>query len=306
MAYRFSPLESIERGVQRAAVEQLDLALDKLGGEGDLDTRVHDVRKHLKKLRGLVRLVRFEIGQECFERENACFRDAGGALSAARASAAWRACLDDLGERFALNPLTLKAARCKLIVLRGASVGDALGARLPVVAQTLAAAKTRVAAWPIRRDEWSVLGDGLTLTYARGRRAMKRAYAAPDDALFHEWRKRVKYHWCHVRLVQDLWHKPLKMRRRALKRLADLLGDDHDLSELKGVLAGPPGDGDRRFSELILLAEERQAELREDARHLGQRAYAERPKHLERRFATYFSAWRAHAEHRAHKSTGEH
>lgn len=298
MAYRFSPYESIEQGVQRVALEQLDLAIGKLGGDGDLDTRVHDVRKHLKKLRGLVRLVRFEIEQECFERENACFRDAGRSLSTVRASAALLACLDDLGERFSPNPLTLKAARRKLVDLRDASLGDAIDAHLPAVEQTLAQAKARVASWPILRDDWRVIGEGLTLTYARGRKAMRRAYAAPADALFHEWRKRVKYHWCHVRLVQDVWHKPLKMRRRALKRLADLLGDDHDLGELKSLLGGPPGDEDRRFAELIALAEERQTELRDAAHHLGKRAYAERSQHLERRFATYFSAWRAASEAR--------
>lgn len=293
MAYRLLPFESIEQGVQRIAVEQLDLAMGKLRGPGDLDTRVHDLRKHLKKLRGLVRLVRFELGQECFEREMACFRDAGRALGAARASAAWLACLDDLGKRFAPNSLVLEAAHHQLIERRAAAVGEVLDARvLPSVEQKLDQAKTRVSGWAIRHDTWKVIGNGLTLTYARGRQAMKRAYAAPEDALFHDWRKRVKYQWCHVRLLQDLWHKPLKMRRRALKQLSDLLGDDHDLAELRSAL----GERNRQFSDLIALAHQRQAELRLAAQQLGQRVYAERPKQLERRFSAYFSAWRMHSQ----------
>ena len=53
---------------------------------------------------------------------------------------------------------------------------------------------------------------------------------------FHEWRKRVKYHWYHCRLLKNLYKPLMKARRDEAKHLADLLGDDHDLSMLDLLL----------------------------------------------------------------------
>jgi hypothetical protein len=33
---------------------------------------------------------------------------------------------------------------------------------------------------------------------------------------FHEWRKRVKYHWYHLGLLRELW--PASMELRLMKR----------------------------------------------------------------------------------------
>lgn len=82
MSYRLLEDEPLHLGVSRIAYEQIDEALGYLQDSGDaLDEAVHETRKCLKKLRGLLRLVRKEIGETVYKRENVMFRDAGRLLS---------------------------------------------------------------------------------------------------------------------------------------------------------------------------------------------------------------------------------
>src|SRR5947209_5639299 len=63
-------------GLRRIALGQLDLAIDLLGADGVPDAKsVHEIRKALKRLRALVRVLRHELGEEAFSRENAALRD---------------------------------------------------------------------------------------------------------------------------------------------------------------------------------------------------------------------------------------
>jgi CHAD domain len=78
---RFRPGEGerVPDGVGRIACRQLDVSIERLEGHTDEDrgTAVHETRKSLKRLRATVRLVRDELGDEAYRRENAAFRDAG-------------------------------------------------------------------------------------------------------------------------------------------------------------------------------------------------------------------------------------
>jgi CHAD domain-containing protein len=74
-------------------------------------------------------------------------------------------------------------------------------------------------------------------TYARARKAWKKAArtGAPRD--YHEWRKRVKYHGHHLRLVRALCAAELADKIDPIRALDDLLGEMHDLAVLESWLA---------------------------------------------------------------------
>jgi hypothetical protein len=115
---------------------------------------------------------------------------------------------------------------------------------------------------------------------------MRAALDEPTDAHFHEWRKRVKDHWYHVRLLRNLWPRVLDAYRREVKALSEALGDDHDLALLGPVVLGEPDAfGDpaavERFLEFLAI---RRRELQDQARLLGRRIYAEKPRLLVSRF----------------------
>jgi hypothetical protein len=66
--------------------------------------------------------------------------------------------------------------------------------------------------------------------YKRGRNRLFDAYAAPSPDNFHEWRKRTKYLWYHVRILRPLWPAVLEELANEIHELSNLLGLDHDLA----------------------------------------------------------------------------
>jgi hypothetical protein len=172
--------------------------------------------------------------------------------------------------------------------------GD-LNAGLDRFAEQMRQGRLRVESWSIEGAGFDAIAPGLKKTYRRGRRAMKLAYADAAPEHFHEWRKHVKYHWYQMRLLAGLWRQEMQVRRDAADVLSDLLGDDHDLVVLRGVLTGGDYgiDLDREAADLLLaLAARRRLELQRTARSLGQRLYAEKPSRLIDRLHAYWQTWR--------------
>src|SRR5262245_3310108 len=85
MAYRLSFADDVASSVRSCAREQLAGAAEQLErADGDPVKAVHEARKHLKKTRALLRLVRPALGREAYRSENDALRDTGLALSGAR------------------------------------------------------------------------------------------------------------------------------------------------------------------------------------------------------------------------------
>ena len=72
--------------------------------------------------------------------------------------------------------------------------------------------------------------------------------------------------------------------------LGDALGEDHDLADLRAALAKKPElAGGLPASEAIMrLCVQRQDELRQAARSLGARVYAEKPRAFVDRLGAYW------------------
>ena len=59
---------------------------------------------------------------------------------------------------------------------------------------------------------------------------------------FHAWRKATKDLWYAVRLFEPAWPGPLDALAAELHALSQLLGDEHDLTVLRGALGDAGGD----------------------------------------------------------------
>ena len=95
--------------------------------------------------------------------------------------------------------------------------------------------------------------------------AFGHARRQPSDENLHEWRKRLKDLLYQLRLLQAAWPTVLGAYVQEAHRLADLLGDDHDLTVLISVLrdsAGPATLLPTSADPLIELAAQRRANCR--------------------------------------------
>jgi CHAD domain-containing protein len=294
--YRLRRKEPASDGIRRVARGRADDALGQLrdGVKGDLNPAVHEVRKDLKKLRSLLRLVRDDLGDAVYRSENVRFRDAGRMLSGARDAQVKLETLAALRERFddrlSADGLTLFIHA--LDEERG-RLGDPEGDELDRAAGAIEAGRDGVAAWPLHDDEWSLIGPGLKRSYRRGRNRFRDVRAEASDEAVHEWRKRVKDLWYHLRLVRNANKSVLGEAADEAHELSDLLGDHHDLAVLRHDAVERHelfADGD--LEQLLASISERQDELATNAISLGERLYARKPKAFERRLRSYWESWR--------------
>jgi len=315
VAYCFQTGEKVEVALRRIAAEQLEQILSELADESlSVHQRVHSARKRGKRIRGLLRLVRPGLGAAC-RRENVAIRDAGRLLSGLRDS---QTVIDAFDKVVRQNrnaegsvpevtpPLTpprqgegngtdLAAIRRGLIARREqlVRVPSDVGRRLAEFRGRIASVRQRVDRWRLKGDCRAAVRRGFKQTYARGRREMAAAYDHRSPESFHEWRKRVKDHWTHLLLLEDLCKPALKPLIELTKPLSDVLGEDHDLAVLVAELQAAPQDfgGDEAVAAFTQLAEQRRERLQAEARALGERLYVAKPKRLARRIESLWQAW---------------
>ena len=232
MSYRIGLDETVEQSIRRIAGEQLDKGLSEIGDASiDRHATVHQVRKRCKKLRGLVRLVRPAF-EKTYQNENSVFRDAARTVSGIRDAQTLIETYDDLMERFddQLNRASFGPIRSQLTrTLHGIDPVNIDG-RLISISEIFQAAKERSTRWKLKRSGPDAITDGLAKTRQRAVDCLADVRQSASTENLHQLRKRVKYHWYHMRLLRDVWKDVIKTWIDQLDRLNDLLGDDHDLA----------------------------------------------------------------------------
>lgn len=298
-ARRFAQLpgEPLPEALRRMALGQLDLAIELLGGESAggwaLDKEaIHGTRKALKRLRALVRLLRAELGERQYRREHAILRDAARRLAGARDAEVMVGTLDSLLQR---HPRKLGRRR-QLLELRKRLVAERVAAERATlndrttrgeVLRELSGLRERAQQWDLpERPGIALVERDLRRIYRDGRerkRRVARGKGSGGAHAAHAWRKRVK----DLRYAAEILGQR-SLARRADK-LAELLGEEHDLVVLAGMLPAPgraPFKGKRgKRARKALLARiaRRRRRLRKRALREGERLYGSRPKKFVRR-----------------------
>ncbi|QDU38188.1 CHAD domain protein [Maioricimonas rarisocia] len=298
MSYRLERAESVSHGIRRIAIEQIEKAI----GEIDDDTlsrhdAVHQVRKRFKKIRGLVRLVRPALGDQ-YEPINIWYRDAGRRLSEIRDATTMIECFDELAESASdvIEDAVLQSIHNRLVDRRQRieSASRPVEKTLDEIACALSEQRQQVDTWSLDDDGFDAIAGGLGKSFRRGRKTLNRAEQSPTDENLHEWRKRVKYHWFHSRLLRNVWPEVLKARINEMDRLSDLLGDDHDLAVLHETMkTSPPDDiGDAGvIPPLEGLIQQRRSDLQRQAFDVGRRVYADSAKRLTQHLGVWWDVW---------------
>jgi CYTH domain-containing protein/CHAD domain-containing protein len=295
-AYRLLADEDAAAGVRRVIASRLEKAAERLREPLDGDARaeaIHGARKDLKKARAALRLVREEVGEETFERENHALRDAARMLSASRDAEVKLETLAALVEGgagdvppgpAALWHDALSADRDRTVEGEGDQI-DAAVAAIDAVAE-------RAPEWPLRHTGWKLLSPGLDTAYTEGREAFEALPARPSFEAVHDLRKRGKDLWYQLRLLRDAWPAVLEPTAEEIHEFTDLLGDHHDLAVLAEDLEGREEIGGVHKNVLRELIAAEQHALLIDALSLGERVYAEKPGPFGRRLRAYWRAWR--------------
>jgi CHAD domain-containing protein len=304
MAYRLKLKEPLAKGVRRIAGEQLGNAAARLEGGSNPETSVHEARKSLKRTRALLRLVRPGLGETDFRKSNARLRDIARGLSAARDRDVVRALLKGLEDS---KPPMARAARQLLAALDATpAVANGSGAPHRDVGEALheiAAMRRELGDLALHPASFDTIVAGLTKSHRAGRKALALALTNPEEAeALHDLRKAAQAYWRQMILIQHAWPEACLARAAAAKLVADLLGQDHDVALLDGVLAGAEGQSlsatERRTLARYCL--KRHAELRAEALPKAQLLFVEKSDQLGARMRTLWDSAREAARAHAH------
>jgi hypothetical protein len=114
------------------------------------------------------------------------------------------------------------------------------------------------------------------------------ALKRPNADNYHRWRRRVKDHWFHVRLIEGRCANRLKSYEHRLEALDECLGEYHNFALLRSILCADPFVSRVETARRLRLIRQYQAQLRRHARSLGARLYHERPRRFVRRVRAFW------------------
>ena len=294
MGYRLHPGETIQDEVRRIADRQLEQAIAGLRAVGDpeSDASVHSARRHVKKVRALIRLIRPALGPR-YRAVNRRLREVNRTLSPVADGQAVVDTLALIARHYGDELPPDVHAEIRAALLRRESVADeraALDRVLETAAGLLRAERDGVSRWELNETGFRAIAPGLRRAVREGREAMARALARPRSAAYHEWRQRIKTQWLHVRLLEPRCGDTLALDERRLEELDGCLGEYHNCAILRDVLTSDTSLPREDAALCLRLLRRYERELRARARTLGGQVYGETPRQFVKRVRRL---WRA-------------
>ncbi|AYG60496.1 CHAD domain-containing protein [Rhizobium jaguaris] len=287
MSYRIRPDKAFDDDVRTAAARQLSKAIAALTDRPEgLHEAVHTARKHIKRVRGLYRLIA-PRAPEFQQVENDRLREMARTLSHVRDATA----LVEAGRHLH------ETATCEDEAQALARVIDVLTVRRDRLSEeetdleekaNAAVATCREALEALnatsfdsgRREAARFFQKSWRKTGRKAAKALSECHAEAHTDQFHELRKRGQDCWMHHALLRDIWPAAMHAKQLEAKALVDVLGRYLDLSMLSEVTDREPhlfngSDDHARLLEAIIS---RQQTARQDALTKARWVFADEPK----------------------------
>src|SRR5437660_10756342 len=211
MSYELKQGQTLGDNLRRICRKQIEAAIAVTTGEKKAsDTPVHEVRKHLKKARAALRLVRKEIGRGLFQEQDHCLRAVGRLISEIRDA---EVRLQTVRQ---LQGITQRRGRATYAKLEGmlilelenfmAAFAEWQTQALPM----LEGAQANVDCWPLDQFNCKQLRRAVQRTYKDARRALATAEATPTPENFHRFRMDANRLWYELRILRPVHPVVLK------------------------------------------------------------------------------------------------
>jgi CHAD domain-containing protein len=290
MGFRLKLREPLPDGLKRVFREQIESALELCRHPAkQRGVTVHEVRKHLKKVRAAMRLAIPEVGKNRHTGEDRCVRKIGRLVSDLRDAQVRLQTLIQLRDETAKSGENRFARIEELLSLERESFSAAFAGWQKQAIPQLERVEARLLKWPLDGLAWKQVCGAVAKIYKRGQRGLSKTINDPEPEKFHAWRKRVKDIWYQLRILQPLNRMVLTEMAHDAEVLGELLGREHDFAFLLERLEKERGDEALRdeLAQLEKLIRKRGKRLRTNALELGRRFYAEPAKAFAKRISIF-------------------
>ena len=291
MGFKLKLREPLPDGLKRVFREQIQSALELCWHPAkQRGVTVHEVRKHLKKLRAAMRLAVGEVGKNQRAREDRCVRKIGRLLSDLRDAQVRLQTLIQLRDRKAKDSGKNHFPHIEeLLSLERESFSAAFAGWQKQAIPQLERVEARLLKWPLESLTWKQICGAVCKIYKRGQRGLAKAINEPDPENFHAWRKRVKDLWYQLRILQPLNRAVLIEMAHDADVLGELLGCEHDFTFLWARLEKECNDEAFRgeLARIEKVIRKHGKRLRTNALELGRHFYAEPAKAFAKRISIF-------------------
>ena len=292
MGYCLKSREPLSKGLKRIFREEIESAVRLCRHPArQRGVTVHEVRKHLKKLRAALRLTKNEVGKNRWASEDRCLREIGRLVSDLRdAHVRFQTLIQLRGDAKQQFPRIEE-----LLSMERESFSAAFAGWQKQAIPKLERVGERLSRWPLSGITWKQICGVVAKSYRRGQNRLAKALKKRDPESFHVWRMSVKELWYQLRILRPLNRLVLEEIATDAKTLGELLGRAHDFAFLLVRLDRERGD-QALYDELVQLQkliQKRGKRLHRDALELGRRFYAEPSKAFAKRISIFIDKRKA-------------
>ncbi len=294
MSYQLKQGQALGDNLRRICRKQIGAAIAIASGEKKTDdSPVHEMRKHLKKARAALRLVRKEIGRSLFREQDHLLRDVGRLTSEIRDA---EVRLQTVRQLQGITHRRGRGAYAKLegmLVLELENFMAAFAEWQTQALPMLERAHANIDCWPLDQFGCKELRCAVQRSYKGARKALSKAEANQTTENFHRFRTQAKRLWYELRILRPINPVVLKNLSDDLRSLGSLLGRAHDLSFLSDRLRGEDRQSawEREGHKLLAVIEVSQEDLQRGAAELAEHFFAERPRDFGARLAGWLKDW---------------
>nr|WP_319400137.1 CHAD domain-containing protein [uncultured Carboxylicivirga sp.] len=285
--------EEFGDGVVRVVIEQLNYIKQQARIPSSIDTSVHEIRKSYKRLRALLRLIRYDIGEELFLVENAKYKKSGAALSRLRDL---HVIISYLANCFEAQELIISEESFIRFIGYLNEQKESVMKRLTdeaVMDLLIKQCKEQIKVIgdiPVQDLGPQTIHNGVIHAYKKCLDKMEAAQLQLDDATLHQLRKKVKYLSNQMLLMQAVWPEYFINYSSSLSAASESLGNDHDLAEAISIIEETPYEilsGDEKQSLIKSIDNERKHITRDLWPLLG-KIFAESSEAFAKRVKSYW------------------
>jgi CHAD domain-containing protein len=291
MSYELQRGESIGENLRRLCRKQIEMALTTIRGENnDGDSAVHETRKHLKRARAILELVRGEIGKGLYRQQHRGLRDAGRLISDLRDAEVRLETVRHLESiEHGRKAETIKAMLAFELENFMAAFAGWQSQAAPMLEEALKA----IDCWAMDDFGGEHLAGAVQRSYKRARKALAKAQAHPSAEGFHEFRSEAKRLCFHLRILEPVNAMVLKTLTAELGAVSHFLGQAHDLNFLGERLRDQDAEEQwqREAAKLLGVVKKGEGQLQRGGVELGEHFFVERPRDFGKRIAEWLEDW---------------
>lgn len=264
---------------------------------------IHEVRTNIKKIRGVLRLLRHEIGDDNYREMNDYYRELAQEVALLRDDTSQIELLQEM--KLKVQDSVISKALDKIVAQHRRNRKKAFNRfndaeHAEDIKQMILSLQQMIHSLQFNGNPEYFILQSLQHVYKHARSAFELSEFLNDDEIYHYWRKQVKYLTYHLMLLNKAWPNSIRVYIRDLSLLGSTLGKLHDLNLLHAAIKSNTISIPNKHSrqKLMRYSYNKRSTLRKQVQAFGEECFAESSDAFTMHI---FNIWENSVMHKKHR-----